>query len=340
MKRTLALTAALAVALGLAGAASATTASGGSLTGAGSTFVFPLVSTWIPAVSSALGITITYGPIGSGGGISSITARTVDFGTSDAPLSPDQYTACKCVQIPWALSATSIAYHVDGVPTHLRLTSQVLAGIFMGKITKWNDRAIASLNPGFKLPDTDIVPIHRSDNSGTTYNFTDYLQKVSAEWRTKIGRGVAVNWPGGLSGKGSSGVAAVLSQTNGGITYVDVAYSLANHFSIAAIQNRAGNFELPGLRQIAAAAATIQRVGTDNYGISIVEPARSQPLAYPICTFTYVILPTQTAKAQQLRQFVNWALTKGQAYGPKLLFQPIPPIVLRASLRTLAKVHS
>ena len=190
------------------------------------------------------------------------------------------------------------------------------------------------------MPATDIVPIHRSDNSGTTYNFTDYLQKVSTEWRTKIGRGVAVNWPGGLSGKGSSGVAAVLSQTNGGITYVDVAYSLANHFSIAAIQNRAGSFQLPGLRQIAAAAASIKRVGTDNYGISIVEPARSQPLAYPICTFTYVILPTQTDKAQLLKQFVNWALTKGQTYGPKLLFQPIPPIVLSASLRTLARVHS
>lgn len=312
---------------------------GGSLTGAGSSFVFPLVSQWIPAVDSAYGITLTYGPIGSGGGVNAIISRTVDFGASDAPLTPDQLSACKgCVQIPWALSATSVAYHVEGVPSHLRLTGPVLADMFLGKIRKWNATAIAKLNPGVKLPSVDIVPIQRSDNSGTTYNFTEYLSKVSPEWQSKVGRGVAVAWPGGISGKGSSGVAAALSQTNGGITYIDVAYSLKNHFAFAAVKNRAGRFQLPGLRGIEAAAATIKRLGPSVGGISIVDPGKSQPLAYPISTFTYVILPTQTSKAKELRTFVYWALTRGQQYGPKLLFAPIPKIVLTASLRTLTQV--
>jgi phosphate transport system substrate-binding protein len=321
--------------------ASRSKSNSGSLTGAGSTFVSKLVQSWTPKVQSALDIKVTYGPIGSGGGIAQITNRTVDFGASDAPLTPDQFAACKsCVQIPWALSATSIPYRLDGGPNRIRLNGTVLANIFLGKIKNWDDPAIKKLNKGKSIPATAITVVHRSDGSGTTYNFTDYLSHVSKAWKSKVGRGTAVDWPTGVGGRGSSGVSAALSQTNGGITYVDVAFALSNHFKFAAIQNRAGKYTLPGLRGIAAAAKTINRVAPDNGGISIVNPAKKEPLAYPICTFTYVIIPKQSSKATELKQFVKWALTKGQADGPKLLFSPLPKVVLNASLKTLALVHS
>ena len=310
----------------------------GSLSGAGSTFVVPLVSTWTQKYH---GSQVSYSGIGSGGGIAAITARTVDFGASDAPMTPDQFSACKgCVQIPWALSATSLAYRGDGLPDHIKLDGNAVAGIFLGTIKKWNDPALKKLNKGKPLPDLAITVIHRSDNSGTTYNLTDYLNSVSRQWKSGVGKGVAVNWPTGVGARGSSGVAATLSQTNGGITYIDVAYSLKSHFKIAAVKNRAGVFQLPGLRAIAAAGATILRVAPNNSGISIVNPAKRQPLAYPICTFTYVILPTTTAKAKELKQLVRWAVTKGQASGPKLLFSPLPNVVLKASIKTLNSVHS
>jgi phosphate transport system substrate-binding protein len=311
------------------------------LTGAGSTFVSKLVQAWTPKVDHALGIKLTYGPIGSGGGINAVTNRTVDFGASDAPLTPDQFAACKgCVQIPWALSATSIPYRLDGGPNRIRLSGPVLARIFLGTIRKWNDPAIAKLNKGKSLPPTPITVIHRSDGSGTTYNLTDYLSHVSKDWRSRVGKGTAVDWPSGVGARGSSGVSAALAQTNGGITYVDVAFSLVNHFKFAAIQNRAGTFQLPGLRGIKAAAATILRVAPGNGGISIVDPAKRQPLAYPISTFTYVIVPKSTSKASELKKFIRWAVTSGQADGPKLLFQPIPRVVQKASLKTLNLIHS
>ena len=311
------------------------------LTGAGSSFVAPLVAVWTQKVDSALGLKITYGPIGSGGGINAITNRTVDFGASDAPLTPDQFAACRgCVQIPWALSATAIAYKGDALPNHVHLDGKTLAAIFEGRVTNWSDPAIKKLNKGLSLPDLKITVIHRSDNSGTTYNLTDYLSRVSPSWKSAQGRGVSVNWPTGIGARGSSGVSAALSTTEGGITYVDVAYTLKNHLKFAAVKNRAGIYALPGLTGIKSAAATINRVAPDNGGISIVNPAKSQKLAYPICTFTYVIIPKQTAKAADLKRFVNWALTKGQADGPKLLFVPIPRVVLRASLKTTALIHS
>ena len=311
------------------------------LTGAGSSFVAPLVSAWTPKVQSALGIKVTYGPIGSGGGINAITNRTVDFGASDAPLTPDQFAACKgCVQIPWALSATSIAYNGGSLPNHIHMTGAVLAGIFNGRITNWNDPQLKKLNKGKSLPDLKITVIHRSDNSGTTYNLTEYLSRVSATWKSGPGKGVAVNWPTGIGARGSSGVAAALSSTQGGITYVDVAYTLKNHLKFAAVKNKAGTYALPGLTGIRSAAATINRVAPDNGGISIVNPAKTQKLAYPICTFTYVIIPKQTSKAPELKKFVNWALTRGQADGPKLLFARIPKVVLKASQKTIALVHS
>ena len=188
----------------------------GSLTGAGATFPFPLISKWIPAVDSALGIQITYASVGSGAGIAQVTARTVDFGASDAPLSPDQVSACKgCVQIPWALAGTSIPYNLPGVSGRVRLSGPVLANIYLGSITQWDDPAIKALNPSLSLPSTKITPVYRSDGSGTSYNFTEYLSSVSAQWKSKVGFNTTVNWPAGVGARGSSGVAGVVTKTEG-----------------------------------------------------------------------------------------------------------------------------
>ncbi|MDQ2909766.1 MAG: phosphate ABC transporter substrate-binding protein PstS, partial [Actinomycetota bacterium] len=267
----------------------------GSLTGAGSTFVYPLVSKWSTSYHASQ---INYSAIGSGGGIAAITARTVDFGASDAPLTPDQLTACKgCTQIPWAFSATSIPYNVSGVGYGLKLTGPILANIYLGKITKWNDSRIKAINPKVKLPDEKIVPLFRSDGSGTTYNFTDYLSHVSKEWKSRVGKSTQVNFPTGVGARGSSGVAGALGRTPGGITYVDVAYSLKNKFKIAAMKNRAGRFQLPGIRQIQAAAASLKKVTNKQNAYTVVDPNPRAPKAYPICTFTWVIVPLKTSKA-------------------------------------------
>ncbi len=316
--------------------------SGDTLVGAGSTFVAPLVSQWQADYAAKTGVQIAYSPIGSGGGIAAISGRQVDFGASDAPLSPDQLTACNgCVQIPWALSATALIYNLDGVPNDLHMTGQVLANIYLGHITKWDDPAIRALNPKVSLPGTAITPVYRSDNSGTTYNFTDYLSAVSPEWKSKIGRGVNANWPAGQGGKGSSGVAGIVSNTAGAIGYADVAYSLKNHLKVMAVRNNSGAFATPGLRAITAAAATIKSVPAGNE-MHIVNPPKADQRAYPICTFTYVILPLKTSKAALLRRFVFYAVspTQGQKLGPKLLFAPLPTVVLVAAEKTLNKVSS
>ncbi len=232
--------------------------SGGSKTivGAGSTFVYPLVSQWTGDYAKRSGVTISYGAVGSGGGIAAITARNADFGASDAPLSPDQIAKCNgCLEIPWALGGTSVAYNVKGAPQHLRLTGAVLADIFLGKIAAWNDPAIAKLNPGAALPATRIAPVFRSDASGTSYNFTDYLSHVSPAWKAKVGTSTVPTFPAGQGAKGSSGVAGVLSHTDGAVTYVDVAYAKTGGLAYAAIENAAGKFMLPDVSTCQAAAA-------------------------------------------------------------------------------------
>jgi phosphate transport system substrate-binding protein len=330
--------AALAVAALVFGASfAAASSTGGSLKGAGSSFVFPLVSQWQANYKNAQ---ITYGSVGSGAGIAAITARTVDFGASDAPLTKDQASACNgCQQIPWALSATSIPYHVPGIAYGLKLTGKILANIYLGHITKWNDSSIKKINPGVNLPDLKITPVYRSDGSGTSWNFTDYLSSISKEWKSKVGVGTQPNFPVGIGGRGSSGLAGVVSRTDGAIGYVDVAYSLKNGFKFAKVQNRAGKFQLPGLRGIAAAAATITRVPRSGE-LSIVNPTKSQPKAYPICTFTYVIAPLKANKAATLKQFISWAITSGQKYGPPLKFLPLPKVVQTADRAFVRKIHS
>src|ERR1700712_3140133 len=229
MTKRLTITLAVLAAFLVAATAATATSSDTTISGAGSSFVAPLVSTWTPALGSAFGYTVQYSPVGSGAGIAAITNRQVDFGASDAPLTADQATACKgCVQIPWALSATSIAYNVPGAPVHGNLDGTTIAKIFLGQITNWNDAAIKALNKGASLPDLKITPIYRSDGSGTTYNFTDYLSSVSGDWKSKVGNSTSVQFPAGQGARGSSGVTGVVARTDGSITYVDVAYALKN----------------------------------------------------------------------------------------------------------------
>jgi phosphate transport system substrate-binding protein len=323
------------VAAGVA-AAKPTAPAATELKGAGSSFVAPLVSQWKENYSKA---DISYNPVGSGAGIQAIQNRSVDFGASDAPLTRDQFGGCHgCVQIPWALSATSIPYNIPGV-VGLKITGKLLAQIYLGKITKWNDKRIKAINKGAKLPDMKITPVFRSDSSGTTFNFTDYLSHVSAEFKRKIGNGTLVNFQVGTGAKGSSGVAGTVSRIDGSLGYVDVAYSLAHKLTFFRVQNKAGKFALPGLGGIKAASATVKKVPKNN-ALSIVNPPKTQKQAYPICTFTYVILPLKTSKAATLRTFVAWAMTTGQTFGPKFKFYPIPKVVRTAGRNTLKRVKA
>ena len=339
---TLAIAALGAIALGAGRAAAAPAATqDANLTGTGSSFVFPLVSKWIPELGKAYGINLTYSPTGSGAGIAGVTARTVDFGASDAPLSADQLTACKgCVVIPWALSATSIPYNVPGAGGRIHLDGATLSNIYLGKITNWNDGAIKKLNPNLNLPNLKITPVYRSDSSGTTYNFTEYLSSVSPEFKSKVGNNTAVNFPTGLGARGSAGVAGVVSKTEGALTYVDVAYSLKNKLQFALMRNNAGKYATPGLRGIQAAVSRIPARVTRLGQLRIVNPPKTAgALAYPIVTFTYVIVPAKTSKAADLRKFVYWAVTGGQKFGPALLFQPLPKAVQAFAFREIKKIQ-
>src|SRR5437763_14833204 len=242
------------LAVAAAGVAAATASAATNLRGAGSSFVAPLVAQWQGNYKSA---SVDYNPIGSGGGIAAITARTVDFGASDAPLSKDEFAACKgCVQIPWALSATATPYNLD-LNKRLRLNGKVLAGIYLGQIRSWNDKRIKALNPGVKLPSTKITPVYRSDNSGTSYNFTDYLSSVNAAWKSRIGAGTNAKWPAGVGAPKSNGAAAAVSQPKGALGYVGAAYAIKNHLPFAAIQNAAGRHVLPGNVGLRPPAATV-----------------------------------------------------------------------------------
>ena len=346
MKKGFALLALGALALVTAAAAGAKQQSHSvtTIVGAGSTFVSPLVSVWTPAIGQAFDYTVQYSPVGSGAGIAAITSRQVDFGASDAPLTPDQFNACNgCVQIPWALAGTAIPYNIPGLQlpknTNLRLSGSVIAKIYLGQITSWNDPAIKALNPKTTLPDLKVTPVYRTGNSGTTYNFTDYLTSVSGDWKSKIGSGQAVNWPAGTGASGSAGVAGVVANTPGAICYVDTAFALSSHLHFAAIKNSAGNFISPSIRNVAAAGDAVKSVPSGNE-LHIVNPPKADAMAYPIATYTYIILPLKSSKSAELRKMVFWALTQGQApkYTAKLWFAPIPKVVLVAAEKTLKQI--
>jgi phosphate transport system substrate-binding protein len=333
-----ALVAALAVVM--VGTASARSNSG-TITGAGSTFVAPLVTKWMAPVQSQLGITLNYNAVGSGGGVSAITNHQADFGASDAPLSQFNPTCTTCVQIPWALAGTAVIYHLSG-NQHLKMTGSVLAQIYLGKVTKWNAPAIQKLNKGVNLPSTSITVVHRSDSSGTTFNFTDYLSKVSKTWKSQVGTGTAVNWPTGEGEGHSSGVAGAVKSTEGAIGYVDVDYAIVNHLGIMKMKNRAGNFVLPRAQGIKAAAALDTHPAKDG-SLSIVNPPASKKYAnaYPICTYTYVdVQKSSGANAANLKKLIGWAITKGQSYGPPIVFEPLPKGVVTFDKAQIKKIHS
>jgi phosphate transport system substrate-binding protein len=347
---------ALALAFGLtacgssSSSSSESTSSGGSgeptggkeaLVGAGSTLVAPLMSKWQPAFEEKTEIAVTYGAIGSGGGIEQITNRTVDFGASDAPLSEEQFEEAEgqgeVEQIPWALSGTVPAYNVSGAPENLKLSGEVLAKIYLGEITTWNDPAIAKLNPGAKLPSTKITPVYRSDGSGDTYAFTNYLSSVSPEFEEKVGVSTSVKFPTGVGAEKNDGVAAAIAQTDGAIGYVGLAYATENELSMPDIENSAGEFPEPGVKSVEAAAAAVTKIAPNNE-ISLAELPSSAKGAYPISTYTYVIVPLESSKAGEMKEFIEYAITEGQEFGPDLQFAPLPKAVVAADKKALAKI--
>lgn len=322
-----------------AGSASARTKAG-NVTGAGSTFVAPLVTAWEAPVQSALGFQLNYNAIGSGGGVSAITNKQVDFGASDAPLSQFNPTCNSCVQVPWALAATGVIYNMTGFQ-HLNMTGKVLAKIFQGRITNWNSPAIQKINKGRNLPSRQITVVHRSDSSGTTYNFTDYLSHVSSSWKSQVGAGTSVSWPTGEGEAKSAGVAGAVRTTPGAIGYVDVYYAVHNRLGLFRLQNRSGNFVQPRAKGILAAAALDTHPKKDG-SLSIVDPPKSKKYrnAYPICTYTYVDVQKSSRNAANIKRLLNWAITKGQSFGPKLIFEPLPKAVVAFDKKQIKKIHS
>jgi phosphate transport system substrate-binding protein len=316
---------------------SAASASAAGLTGAGSTLVAPLMNNWIANFEIKEGIPVKYAPVGSGTGIAQITARTVDFGASDAPLTPEQASACNgCVQIPWALSATGIGFNIPGVKK-LNLTGKILAGIYFGKITKWNDPKIKKINPKAHLPGLTITPIFRSDGSGDTYAFTNYLSKISPAWKSEVGYATTVGFKAGIGAKGNSGVTATVVKTPGAIGYISAFYLIAAGVHAAAIQNTAGNFELPNIPNISSAASSVKGLPSSN-AISITNPPKKDKIAYPISTFTYAIVPHNAPQKGFLQQFAKYCLTIGQKYGAALDFAPLPKVVQQAGLNAVASL--
>ena len=321
---------------------------GGTLTGAGSSLIAPAVQgVWAPAYQSSKGVSVNYAPVGSGTGIADITARTVDFGASDAPMTPAQANNCNgCVQIPWALTSTTVVVNVPGVHEgQLKLTGAVIAKIYLGDITNWNDPAIAALNPGLKLPNLKITVAHRSDGSGDTYVFTNYLHKISATWRHKVGYATSVNWPVGIGGKGNSGVAAIIAGTSGSIGYVSVAYVLQSHLTLAKIKNESGKYVLPTVRSIEAAAQLVNahKIPADN-AISITDPPKTNnkkyTAAYPLATFTYIIVPKNSKQGSAIKAWIKFALSGAEQKAiAKYVFAPMPQVVINAAKKTLAQIR-
>ena len=310
------------VALGLCGSASAE-----DITGAGSTFVFPILSKWAADYAATTGTIVKYQSIGSRGGIAQIKSASVDFGASDAPLRPDDLQKSGLGQFPLAIGGIVPVLNVEGIkPGEVKFTGPLLADIFLGKVKMWNDRALADLNPGVKLPAAPIAVVHRSDGSGTTFNWTNYLSKVSAEWRRKMGEGTAVDWPVGIGGKGNEGVAALVLQTSQSIGYVEYTYVLQNKLAYGLVQNKAGRFVKPGAASFQAAAAGADWAqAQDFYLVMTDSPAED---AYPVAATAFILMPKTPKNAAQSKSalaFFRWALENGQKAATELDYVPLPP---------------
>jgi phosphate transport system substrate-binding protein len=302
-----------------------------TLNGAGATFPYPMYSKWFSEYHKAHpDIQINYQSIGSGGGIRQVLAGTVDFGASDGPMTDEQLSQAKTkiLHVPTVLGAVVPAYNVPGVSGEIKFTPQALAGIFLGKITKWNDDAIAAANPGVKFPDKPIVIVHRSDGSGTTYIFTDYLSKVSPEWQSQVGKNTSVKWPVGLGGKGNEGVAGMIRQMEGSVGYIELIYAVENKITYGSIRNAAGNFVKASLDSVTAAAASVKSMPAD-FRVSITNAPGKD--AYPISSFTWLLIPAQSKDSQKgkiLADFLAWMVDDGQKMTAELAYAPLPESVV------------
>ena len=338
MKRTLACVAALAgVALSV-GALAQTM----QINGAGATFPYPIYSKWFSEYNKLhSNIQINYQSIGSGGGIRQVTEQTVFFGATDGPMTDEQLKAAPglLMHFPTVLGADVPVYNIPGVNAELKFTGPVLADIYLGKITKWSDAAIAKLNPGVKLPATDIAVVHRSDGSGTTYIWVDYLAKVSEEWKKKVGVATAVNWPTGVGGKGNEGVAGLVTQTPGAIGYVELIYAIQNKISYGSVQNMAGEFMKATQESVTTAAAGAATKMPADFRVSITNAAGKG--VYPVSSFTWLLLyenPKDKDQAKVMVDFVKWMLTDGQKFAGSLGYAPLPDAVVKLEMAALAKI--
>ena len=298
-----------------------------ALNGAGATFPYPMYSKWFSEYRKAHpDVEINYQSIGSGGGIRQVLAGTVDFGATDGPMTDEQLSQAKTkiLHIPTVLGADVPAYNIPGVTEELKFTPDVLAGIFLGKITSWNDPALAKINPGVNLPNQPIIVIHRSDGSGTTYIWTDYLSKVSSEWANGPGKGTSVKWPVGLGGKGNEGVAGQIRQLQGSIGYVELIYAVQNKIPYGTVKNAAGNFVKASLESVTAAAASVKSMPAD-FRVSITNAPGKD--AYPISSFTWLLIPEKSkdpSKGKTLADFLNWMVDDGQKMTAELAYAPLP----------------
>ena len=314
------------LALALAAASFVFAAHATDITGAGSSFVYPVLSKWSATYSEKTGNKVNYQSIGSGGGIAQIEAGTVDFGASDKPLSAGELGKYGLSQFPVVIGGIVPVVNVQGVPAGaMKLDSNLLADIYLGKIARWNDPAIAALNPGMALPDIKITVVHRSDGSGTTFNFSNYLSKVSPEWKTKVGEGTALQWPTGIGGKGNEGVAAYVKQIKGGIGYVEYAYALQNRLAFTRMKNAAGKFLLPNDKTFSAAAATADWKSAKDFNLIMTNAPGDQ--AWPITATTWAIMYKQPKRPEQSKaalDFFKWSFEQGQPQAESLDYVPLP----------------
>jgi phosphate transport system substrate-binding protein len=315
------------------------------LTAAGATFPAPIYQKWFGEYGSSKGVQINYQPIGSGGGIKGVNEGTVDFGASDMPLNGNQLQKFKdkhgfdLLLFPTVLGAVVPSYNLPGISAELKFTGDVLAGIYLGKITTWNAPEIKAANQGVNLPGDKIVVVHRSDGSGTTYCFTEYLSKVNPEWASKVGKNTSVDWPVGLGGKGNDGIAGVLKQQNGAIGYIELIYAVKNHLGYGMVENKSGQFLKADLASVNAAAASVKELPAD-LGISITNaPGKG---IYPISTYTWLLVPSKiddAKKREAIKGFLHWAITTGQNDVESYGYAKLPKAVVDEEEKQIAKIH-
>ena len=313
------------------------------LNAAGATFPYPMYSKWFDQYHQAhSNVQINYQSIGSGGGIRQLLDKTVDFGASDGPMTDEQLkqASVPILHFPTVLGADVPSYNLPGVSAELNFTPEALGGIFLGKITKWNDPAITSANLGVKLPGDDIVVVHRSDGSGTTYIWTDYLSKISPEWKQKVGTATSVNWPVGLGGKGNEGVAGLVQQTPNSLGYIELIYAIQNKIAYGRVKNSSGAFVKADLASVSAAAAAVAKFMPDDFRVSITNPEGKA--AYPIASFTWLLIPakfTDSAKRDVVKDFLKWMMTDGQQSCEALSYAKLPKEVVGKEMKAIAQIQ-